>query len=193
MFAPEFEIAFFGGDADNFEYPRYDLDVCFFRAYEDDKPAQVEHYLKWSPAGSQAGELVFVVGNPGRTNRLNTLASLVYQRDESLPRALEMLKGREQMLQEYSKRGEEQARQAQDYLFGIQNSLKALTGKLGGLRDEGFMIRKEAGEQELRARIAADAQKQEAYGQAWDKIAKAQGDGRRSGLAVRVPGRFLRL
>ncbi len=174
VFAPEFAIAFFGGDADNFEYPRYDLDVCFFRAYEDGKPAKVEHYLKWSKDGTKAGDLVFVAGNPGRTNRLNTLASLEYQRDQSLPRALEMLKGREQMLMEYSKRGEEQARQAQDALFGIQNSLKALTGRLGGLRDDSFMSRKAAAEQELRARIAADAEKQKAFGGAWDRIAGAQ-------------------
>ena len=72
VFAPEFDIAFFGGDPDNFEYPRYDLDVCFFRAYENGKPAKIEHYLKWSPSGSKEGELVFVAGHPGRTDRLNT-------------------------------------------------------------------------------------------------------------------------
>ena len=85
VFAPEFDIAFFGGDEDNFEYPRYDLDVCFFRAYEDDKPAQVEHYLKWSENGSSEGDLIFVAGHPGRTNRLNTVASLEYLRDLALP------------------------------------------------------------------------------------------------------------
>jgi hypothetical protein len=78
VFAPEFAIAFFGGDPDNFEYPRYDLDVCFFRAYEDGKPARPEHYLKWSAAGAKDGELVFVAGHPGKTNRLNTLAHLEY-------------------------------------------------------------------------------------------------------------------
>ena len=76
VFAPEFDVAFFGGDPDNFEYPRYDLDVCFFRAYEDGKPARPKHYLKWSPHGSKDGELVFVAGHPGRTSRLNTLAHL---------------------------------------------------------------------------------------------------------------------
>ena len=81
VFAPEFDIAFFGGDPDNFEYPRYDLDVCFFRAYEDDKPAKIEHYLKWSAGGSKDGDLVFVAGHPGRTDRLNTVASLEYLRD----------------------------------------------------------------------------------------------------------------
>ncbi len=76
VFAPEFDIAFFGGDPDNFEYPRYDLDVCFFRAYEDGKPAKIDHYLKWSAGGSKDGDLVFVAGHPGRTDRLNTSASL---------------------------------------------------------------------------------------------------------------------
>ncbi|HEX8201123.1 MAG TPA: S46 family peptidase, partial [Isosphaeraceae bacterium] len=81
VMAPEFDIAFFGGDPDNFEYPRYDLDVCFFRAYENDRPAQVEHYLRWSEAGSREGDLVFVAGHPGRTSRLNTVAHLEYLRD----------------------------------------------------------------------------------------------------------------
>ena len=75
VFAPEFDIAFFGGDPDNFEYPRFDLDVCFFRAYEDDKPVKAEHYLKWSKNGSKEGDLVFVSGHPGSTNRLNTVAT----------------------------------------------------------------------------------------------------------------------
>ena len=92
VFAPEFDIAFFGGDPDNFEYPRYDLDVCFFRAYEDGKPAKIEHYLKWSPAGAKEGELVFVAGNPGRTDRLNTVASLEYLRDVEFPLRLDMLR-----------------------------------------------------------------------------------------------------
>src|SRR3954447_2702479 len=95
VFAPEFDIAFFGGDPDNFEYPRYDLDVCFFRAYEDGKPARPAHHLKWSPAGSKEGDLVFVAGHPGRTNRLNTVASLEYLRDASVPFLLEFLKSKE--------------------------------------------------------------------------------------------------
>jgi len=100
VFAPEFDIAFFGGDPDNFEYPRYDLDVCFFRAYEDGKPARPAHYLKWSPAGSQAGELVFVAGHPGRTNRLNTLAHLEYLRDVNFPFSLDLFKDREAFLRQ---------------------------------------------------------------------------------------------
>src|SRR5262249_7557704 len=92
VFAPELDIAFFGGDPDNFEYPRYDLDVCFFRAYEDDRPAKIEHYLQWSPDGSKEGDLIFVAGHPGRTDRLNTVASLEYHRDARFPLRLDNLR-----------------------------------------------------------------------------------------------------
>ncbi len=174
VFAPEFDIAFFGGDPDNFEYPRYDLDVCFFRAYENDKPASVEHFLKWSPNGSKEGDLVFVSGHPGRTNRLNTLAHLQYLRDTGYPLQLNFLFAKEAALVEFGKRGPEQLRQSKEDLFGIQNSRKARLGGLGGLKDESFMANKGEAERGLRGRIKADAAKQEKYGDAWDKIAKAQ-------------------
>ncbi|HEU5118792.1 MAG TPA: S46 family peptidase, partial [Isosphaeraceae bacterium] len=174
VFAPEFDIAFFGGDPDNFEYPRYCLDVCFFRAYENDQPAKVEHYLRWSPHGSQNGDLVFVAGNPGRTSRLNTLAHLEYLRDTAFPLQLDFLANKEAFLQKYSERGEEQARQAKEYLFGIQNSLKARRGGLGGLKDPAFMTRKQAGERALRERLSADADRGKVYGPAWDRIAGAE-------------------
>ncbi len=174
VFAPEFAAAFFGGDDDNFEYPRYCLDVAFFRAYEDGKPAQVEHHLGWSPDGSKDGDLVFVAGNPGRTSRLNTVASLEYYRDVAFPWLLDFLKDKEAFLVEYGNRGDEQYRQAKEYLFGIQNSRKARTGGLGGLRDDDFMGRKREAEQAIRKRIATDPEKQKAYGEAWGRIAKAQ-------------------
>ncbi len=135
VFAPEFDIAFFGGDPDNFEYPRYDLDVCFFRAYENDKPAKIEHYLKWSKRGSKEGDLIFVAGHPGRTDRLNTLASLEYLRDIELPFRLEILKQMESFLLEYGQRGPEALRQSKEDLFSVQNSRKARIGGLDGLRD----------------------------------------------------------
>ncbi len=174
MFAPEFDIAFFGGDPDNFEYPRYDLDVCFFRAYEDGKPARPKHYLKWSPDGSKDGDLVFVAGHPGRTSRLNTLAHLEYLRDVSFPLTLELLHDREAFLLDYGKKGPEQARQSKEDLFGYQNSRKAREGGLKGLKDEALMARKARGREGPPRRIAADPKKQAAYGAAWDKIAEAQ-------------------
>ena len=134
VFAPEFDIAFFGGDPDNLEYPRYDLDVCFFRAYEDGKPAKVEHYLNGAPAGAKDGELVFVAGNPGRTDRLNTVASLEYLRDVELPLRLDMLLSREAFLLAYGRRSPEAQRHSKEELFSIQNSRKARVGGLEGLR-----------------------------------------------------------
>ena len=174
VFAPEFDAAFFGGDPDNFEYPRYDLDVCFFRAYEHDKPARPPHHLKWSKNGTSDGDLVFVAGHPGRTDRLNTLASLEYQRDVAAPTTLDYLHTKEAFLLEYGKHGREAFRQSKEDLFGIQNSRKARVGGLGGLRDRAFMARKAEGENELRARIATDPQKKATYGAAWERIAEAQ-------------------
>jgi hypothetical protein len=175
VFAPEFAIAFFGGDPDNFEYPRYDLDVCFFRAYEDDKPAKIEHYLKWSAGGSKEGDLVFVAGHPGRTDRLNTVASLAYLRDLEMPLRLEWLKSRESFLFDYGRRSSEAARQSQEDLFSIQNSLKARRGGLAALRDDSFMRRKAQAELELRSRIQSSQSKsRDDLAAAWNKIALAQ-------------------
>ncbi|MGO9599807.1 MAG: S46 family peptidase [Isosphaeraceae bacterium] len=174
VFAPEFAAAFFGGDPDNFEYPRYDLDVCFFRAYENGKPARPEHYLKWSKSGSLEGELVFVAGHPGRTDRLNTLASLEFLRDFSFPAVLDFLHSKEAFLVEYGKRGSEQYRQAKEELFAVQNSRKARTGGLIGLRDQTLMTSKARAEAELRSQIASDPRKKEAYDHAWDRIAQAR-------------------
>jgi hypothetical protein len=175
VFAPEFDIAFFGGDPDNFEYPRYDLDVCFFRAYENGKPARIEHYLKWSQQGAKEGDLIFVAGHPGRTDRLNTVASLEYLRDIELPFRLNFLKNREAALLEYGRRSAEAFRQSKEDLFSVQNSRKARIGGLEGLRDRAFMKRKTAAEDELRSKVqAASAKHPTASAGAWDKIAQAQ-------------------
>ncbi len=139
VFAPEKDIAFFGGDPDNFEYPRFDLDVCFFRVYEDGKPIKPEHYLKWSEAGAKDGELTFVSGHPGRTDRLNTMAHLEFMRDKTYPLTLNVLRRREVMLGSWSGRDKENLRRCQDDLFSIQNSRKARLGGLAGLQDPKLM------------------------------------------------------
>ena len=171
VFAPQKSIAFFGGDPDNFEYPRYDLDICFFRAYENNQPVRVEHYLKWSEAGAAEGDLVFVSGNPGRTERQDTVAHLKYQRDYSVPGALNLLRRREVLLKNYADRSTENARRAEDDLFGIQNSRKAYLGMLAGLQDPAIMDKKRADEKTLRDAVNHDPKLQQAYGNAWDQVA----------------------
>jgi hypothetical protein len=171
VFAPQKAIAFFGGDPDNFEYPRYDLDICFFRVYENDQAVHVEHFLKWSEAGAAEGDLIFVSGNPGRTERLDTVAHLEYQRDLVVPGALNLLRRREVLLKNYSDRGSENARRAEDELFGIQNSRKAYLGMLGGLQDPAIMDKKRAMEKTLRDAVDHDPKLQLAYGNPWDQVA----------------------
>jgi len=145
VFAPQKSIAFFGGDPDNFEYPRYDLDICFFRVYENDKPAHVDNYLKWSESGAKEDELIFVSGHPGRTERGDTVAHVLYQRDYAVPGILNLLRRREVLLDNYSERSAENARRAEDALFGIKNSRKAYLGILAGLQDPAILAKKRSG------------------------------------------------
>jgi hypothetical protein len=173
VFAPEQQIAFYGGDPDNFEYPRFDLDVCFFRAYEDGKPAKIQHYLKWSAAGTNERDLVFVSGHPGHTDRLLTMAELKYQRDVQIPRSMQRLFRMEVLLHAFSQRSQENARRAKEDLFGVQNSRKARKGALAGLLDPQLLGKKEADEKALRDKIAARKELKDAL-QAFDRIAKAQ-------------------
>jgi hypothetical protein len=171
VFAPQKAIAFFGGDPDNFEYPRYDLDICFFRAYENDKPAHTNDYLKWSDAGPSEGDLVFVSGHPGRTERLDTVAHIEYQRDISVPSVLNLLRRREILLRTFSDRSAENARRAEDDLFSIQNSRKAYLGILAGLQDPAIIEKKRDAEKELRDAVAKNPKLSEEYGKAWDDVA----------------------
>ena len=150
VFAPEKQIAFFGGDPDNFEYPRYDLDVAFFRVYENDQPVKPPHYLNWSPAGCKEGELTFVSGHPGRTSRQNTVAELKYLRDVGYPYVLQRLNRLEVLLQAWGGRSESNMQRAEETLFSIQNSRKARIGGLAGLLDPSVLARKEADEKRLR-------------------------------------------
>jgi hypothetical protein len=150
VFAPEQDMAFFGGDPDNFEYPRFDLDITFFRVYENDKPLQPEHYLAWSPNGAAENELVFVSGHPGKTDRQNTIAHLEFARDLDMPFRLDLIRRRELLLSVFSERGLENARRARDELFTYQNSRKARLGMLAGLQDPKLMQQKMNEEKELR-------------------------------------------
>lgn len=171
VWAPEQQIAFFGGDPDNFEFPRYCLDAAFFRVYENDKPAEIKHFLKWSENGCADGELTFVSGHPGRTNRLATVAELEYTRDLGYPYLMQRLYRMEVLLAAFSARSEENARQAKELLFGVQNSRKARLGGLGGLMDPAVMERKRAEEAKLREAAAKDPKLADAKG-AWDKVAE---------------------
>jgi len=171
VFAPEQAIAFFGGDPDNFEYPRYDLDVCLFRVYEDGKPIKVEHFLRWSEHGPDDGELVFVSGHPGHTDRLDTLAHLEFLRDRVFPSTLNRIRRVEVLLSAFSQRSAENARRAKDELFGYQNARKARLGGLAGLQDPAIMGRKRQEEETLRKAVLADAKLAAQCGTAWDDVA----------------------
>ncbi len=173
VFAPEQQVAFFGGDPDNFEYPRYNLDFCLFRVYENDQPAKIEHFLKWSAAGVADGELVFVAGHPGSTSRLFTYAELVDARDRRVPKALEWLKAQEVLLLSYSARSTENARRARDLLFGYQNARKAYDGELAGLLDPQVFVKKRAEEERLK-KLAAERPDLADARTAWDEISAAQ-------------------
>jgi len=170
VFAPEVGIAFFGGDPDNFEYPRYDLDVCFFRAYENDKPVHPADYLKWSASGAKDGDLVFVSGHPGSTSRLNTLNHLQFFRDVAYPFTLTLLRRREVLLTNYAQRSIENDRRAHDDLFGVKNSRKAYLGRIAGLQDPAVLKAKADSEAAMRQKVAADPQLSAAYGDAWQNV-----------------------
>ncbi len=170
VFAPEQDIAFFGGDPDNFEYPRFDLDICLFRVYDNDKPIRPAHFLKWDSAGVADGDLVFVSGHPGRTSRQNTVGHLEFLRDRAFPFTLNVLRRREVQLATFSERSRENARRAKDDLFGVANSRKARLGGLAGLQDPAVMNRKAAEEQKLRDAVAADPQVRAACGDPWRDI-----------------------
>jgi len=156
VFAPEQQAAFFGGDLDNFCYPRHDMDVAFFRVYVDGRPYQPAHWLAWDPDGPGENDLVFVSGHPGSTDRLRTFAQMDFMRGTTYPRSLRLLAALSRALTEYSARGAEEARRAKDFLFSIENSIKARTGELAGLRDPRILGRKKEEERILREKLAGD-------------------------------------
>src|SRR5437762_2189076 len=172
VFAPEQQIAFFGGDPDNFEYPRYDLDICLFRVYENDRSAKIEHFLKFNSNGPNDGELTFVSGSPGQTDRQLTLDELADMRDRYLPYVLRMFNRREVLEMSYSARSFENARKARDDLFGDQNNRKRYDGYLAGLLDPQTWSALQTREQRLRDAIARDPKFKSAIS-AYDRIKDA--------------------
>ena len=175
VFAPEQQMAFFGGDPDNFEYPRYDLDICLFRVYENSQPAKIEHFLKWNSVGPSDSELTFVSGSPGKTDRQLTLDELADTRDRYLPYVLGIFNRREVLELAYSARSFENARKAREDLFGVQNNRKRYDGYLAGLLDPQIWSALNAREQKLRDAIARDP-KFKSTTSAYDRIKNAQAE-----------------
>src|SRR2546423_657113 len=173
VFAPEQQIAFYGGDPDNFEYPRYDLDVCIFRVYENGKPAAPQNFLKWNSRGPSDGEVTFVSGSPGKTDRQLTLDELADMRDRFLPYVLRMFNRREVLELAYGARSFENARKARDDLFGDQNNRKRYNGYLAGLLDPQIWTQLQAREHKLRDAIARHPNLRSTIG-AYDRIKNAQ-------------------
>ncbi|HEY0306236.1 MAG TPA: S46 family peptidase [Longimicrobiales bacterium] len=174
VFAPEEAISFFGGDPDNFTFPRYDLDVTLLRVYENNTPFKPEHFLKWSANGPQENELVFVIGNPGSTGRLLTVSQMEYLRDVTYPAQLAGLARQIAVLERLSAQSPEAKRRYENTLFSALNSQKAITGYLSGLTNDTIMMRKRAFEKDFRGRIMADPKLRTQFSTAWAQIDTAQ-------------------
>ncbi|MFL5507785.1 MAG: S46 family peptidase [Gemmatimonadales bacterium] len=174
VMAPEAQIAFFGGDPDNFTFPRHDLDMSFVRAYENGQPAATPHHFKWSPAGTKEGDLTFVIGNPGSTGRLNTMSQLTYLRDVSYPAQMKALDRRIATLEQYMQADTLKAKAQRNTFFGLQNTRKAIGGYQTGLLDKDLMAHKAKWEKDFIAKVNADPALQSKYGAAWRQIAVVQ-------------------
>jgi hypothetical protein len=173
VMAPEEQAAFFGGDYDNFTFPRHDLDFAFLRVYENGQPAKTPNYLKWSVNGALNEEFVVVSGYPGSTARLLTVSQLAYQRDVGNPLQKKVWETTREALEKYSKAGPEQVRQASSGMRSMANALKRLAGQQDGLLNPRQFAKKEAEEKEIRERLAARPELERLYAPAWLNIAKA--------------------
>jgi Peptidase S46 len=174
VFAPEDQAGFFGGDPDNFTYPRYNLDCTFFRVYDETgKPLKTEHYYKWSTNGAKVGEPIFVIGNPGRTERLNTYAQLEFARDYALSDVRNMLDMLVNTYTDIIAKNPEKGKELNNTLFSMANSQKVYIGMIKALNDPVIMAKKKHFEKTLRAAIDANPTLKAKYGKAWDEIANA--------------------
>lgn len=170
--SPHLQIAYFGGDPDNFTYPRYDIDFTFCRAYEDGKPADTSgHYFRWRAGGAKEGELVFVTGNPGSTGRLLTRAQLEYLRDAQYPIVRELVENRLAIMKLFAAQDPETERRLRTRILQYENARKAYKGYHEGLLDDGLMQRKAKAEEAFRKRVAADPVLAKRFGDVWDKLA----------------------
>ncbi len=174
VFAPEQQIAFFGGDPDNFTYPRHDIDFALFRVYENGEPVETGNYLKWNARGAADGELVFVSGHPGSTARLETMTQIETERDYNLPLILKVLGRLLEAAKQYAAQGPEQARQATNTIFSLENSMKAYRGRVQGLADKDLIAKLQKDESSFRALVGSKPEWENAYGGAWDAIAQAE-------------------
>lgn len=174
VFAPEFDAAFYGGDPDNFTFPRYCLDMTLWRVYDNGKPFASKNYLPLSTTGVKEGEAVFTSGHPGPTQRLNTVAHLEFLRDYALPLSIDAFTTIRNSLDTYSNQGPEQRRQASDDFFGIENSLKSWKGQIAGLKEPALLNKKRMDEQATRERVIANPETKTKYADAWDQIATAR-------------------
>jgi hypothetical protein len=175
VFAPEGEMAFFGGDPDNFNFPRYDLDCAFVRLYENGKPAATPDHLRWSTQPPKEGSPLFVAGNPGTTQRLLTADQLSTLRDLNLPETLQLYSQLRGELLRFTAESPEHARIADDALFGIENSFKVFRGQQSALVDPTLIAAKRVADRELKARVAKDPKLAAQVGDPWGEIAAAQG------------------
>jgi hypothetical protein len=173
VFAPELVIAFLGGDPDNYTFPRYDLDIAVFRAYENNRPAHPAAYLPLSKTGVNEGELVFASGSPSSTSRMSTYAQLEFLRDYVYPSQIKGSKRRARLLKQYSEESPENARMLASMIWDLENRTKAIEGYLSGLLDEQEMAKRKAEEQQLRAKVARDPKLRALYGDPWTELEKA--------------------
>ena len=194
VFVPEESIAFFGGDPDNFTFPRFDLDTAFVRIYDNGKPLHTDNYLKFSTKGVKQGDIAFTSGDPGSTERDDTLAELELQRDYAQPYILILYSELRGVLNEFSTKGPEQARTARTLMFGVENSLKAIKGRQLSLISGSIIANKARTEGAFRKRVAADPKLAATTGGAWDAVAAAVDHQRsifvRNSMIERMPQRL---